>query len=664
MSDLACHLEWRADLAKVEAPLAFALAAFANDLELVCGRNLRRTNGPANGPLLVLQTGDPGSEWEWKFDPAAGQADTWHLLARTQESLAGAIWRLSDELLDVPPLTSFLGLPYPSGEWTPRPLCAPRYRVPLRGWFFNDEDHLTGWRGPSGKRPARYLFYDEVMNRSVSNLLMETALRTGLNLLIPSSFLDVEVELDAATVRDAAERGLWLTQHHIEPLGVSYHAFHAYHRTRGGARFSYHSHPDAFDEVWRHYVRRWLELTGGRVVWQLGLRADRDAPLHKADPDAPSGPEAAAELTARVVEHQLRILREETGEQEPKAAFTLWADNIPLFRTGRLRLPDWVTLIFSNNTSRGELPSWVSELKGRRTGFYHHCGWYYGGPHEVQGRSPEHIAGLIDAAETQAGPLELAISNVQNLRELVVSADAFAAFTRCAPENGGREFLREWDARYFGSGSLAEVHTDFFRTFVPRADDPAELWLDGYLREWGLMLLDRIIKDQVFIGGEPRLGRLEIHAASLARSVEYWSVLARRADLEVARLASPERTNAAAACLVLQARWMLWFSRWALEVNHAASAVLEGRDVDAATALEKALVSLRELEMERARHAAGHFQGWYDNDGKFDLRFMIALTMQAWDLLILPRAERGYEPWEQAQHFDFINAYAVRNLAS
>ena len=52
---------------------------------------------------------------------------------------------------------------------------------------------------------------------------------------------------------EAARRGLYLSMHHIEPLGVSAFTYENYWAERGQEPlFSYYSEPAKVEEVWRH----------------------------------------------------------------------------------------------------------------------------------------------------------------------------------------------------------------------------------------------------------------------------------------------------------------------------------------------------------------------------------------------------------------------------
>lgn len=132
-----------------------------------------------------------------------------------------------------------------------------------RGWFINDEDLLSGWHEGGGNRTIDYPYYNQVVHPDVMARVIETALRLKQNLLIPASFLDIDNSPEEALVRLASERGLLVSQHHIEPLGVSSFAMSSYWRARGRAEPpSYVTDPELVREAWRHYAQRWARYPG------------------------------------------------------------------------------------------------------------------------------------------------------------------------------------------------------------------------------------------------------------------------------------------------------------------------------------------------------------------------------------------------------------------
>lgn len=157
----------------------------------------------------------------------------------------------------------------------------------FRGWFVNDEDYLTEWKSFAGRRNNDYKYYAKIMHPEVTDKVIETALRLRMNMIIPSSFNDVLNPPEAYAVNKAAERGLIVTQHHIEPLGVGGFNFDDYFEKRGkqAPLFSYLKHPDKLEEVWERYVK--ASATYPDVIWQLGLRGRGDRAIWVHDPSIP-----------------------------------------------------------------------------------------------------------------------------------------------------------------------------------------------------------------------------------------------------------------------------------------------------------------------------------------------------------------------------------------
>ncbi len=76
-------------------------------------------------------------------------------------------------------------------ELPPQTICAPERAVRFRGWFINDEDLLSEFKISGGKRVIDYPFYQDVMDTEVLDMILETALRLEMNLIIPASFLNI-----------------------------------------------------------------------------------------------------------------------------------------------------------------------------------------------------------------------------------------------------------------------------------------------------------------------------------------------------------------------------------------------------------------------------------------------------------------------------------------
>ena len=69
---------------------------------------------------------------------------------------------------------------------------SPKRSIRFRGWFLNDEDLLTDFKDSGGVRNIDYYWYHATMHEDVLDMIIETALRFEINLMIPSSFVDID----------------------------------------------------------------------------------------------------------------------------------------------------------------------------------------------------------------------------------------------------------------------------------------------------------------------------------------------------------------------------------------------------------------------------------------------------------------------------------------
>ncbi len=354
----------------------------------------------------------------------------------------------------------------PFHHWTgiqPEPTC--ELRLPeirrkeapggfrFRGWFLNDEDLLTEWVSGGGRRQFNYPYYRKVVHPAVMEKVVETALRNFCNLIIPASFLDIANPPEERLAAIAARRGLWLSQHHIEPLGASYFGLHNFLIRQGreglrpfspnelpslprldatrppGTGFpSFTREPQVYEAAWREYAGRWSRFP--KVVWQLGLRGWGDNPIWQIDPFFPDDDVRRGSLLSKAMRMQVRILREVLGTDSFSRSTTLWAESGRLHLAGHLRFPAKTIAVMADNR-RQQIPGFskpvfahrwdddfhrVGRQSSLRFGVYAHPAFWSGGPHLFSLVPGEKIAlSLREALESHCG--EYAIFNVGNIKE-------------------------------------------------------------------------------------------------------------------------------------------------------------------------------------------------------------------------------------------------------
>jgi hypothetical protein len=369
------------------------------------------------------------------IDPELDEAEAYRIDIGERAIIRGSdrlgaihgIYRFSQQFLGVDPLWFWKDLPpAPQTCIALERQCItsspPAFRY--RGWFINDEDLLTEWKPPSGQRNIDYPFYDKVIDLDIADRIFEAILRSRGNLIIPASFVDVMNPAEARLIERAVARGFYVTQHHIEPLGVSHFGFENYWRARGETvRFSYSQEPQRVRQTWEAFARRWRELAGDQVIWQLGLRGRGDRAIWVHDKGIT--PDDAVEYVSRALDEQWAIVRAVDPRPRPPATMTLWDEGSQLMLRG-LRVPAGVGIIFSD-AGRTQLmqPDFeqIRREPDRDYGVYYHLAYWNRGPHLVQGVSVDQIDATLRRVVAK-GDTHYGIVNVTNIREHTVGIGA------------------------------------------------------------------------------------------------------------------------------------------------------------------------------------------------------------------------------------------------
>jgi hypothetical protein len=314
--------ETQPDIDLVIPPDRPAIAAAARDVARDLQATLRhepevrvRTDRASDAGLAVTIDPTMGTEsWRLKIDEQ-------RIELRAGDDLGAifGLYRFAETFLGVDPF--WFWKDHPRGGTTrdrldlpPQTLESSPAAFRYRGWFVNDEDLLTGWKDGGGERDLDYPYYGQVVHPDVIDRVLETLLRCGGNLVIPASFVDVMNPDEARLVRQVIDRGLYITQHHIEPLGVSHFGFETYWRRRGvEAKHSYVREPDRVRQTWRAYAEKWHELAGDRLIWQLGLRGRGDTPVWNSDDVDPA---EAGKLISDALADQASIVRQVDGRSD------------------------------------------------------------------------------------------------------------------------------------------------------------------------------------------------------------------------------------------------------------------------------------------------------------------------------------------------------------
>jgi hypothetical protein len=546
-----------------------------------------------------------------------------------------ALYAFIERYLEVDPLYFWADRPPEKRDrlaWDDVHIAAGEPTFRYRGWFINDEDLLSEWRLDGGHREIDYPYYEHVVSPSVARRVFEAMVRLGYNLVIPASFVDIRNPDEARLVEEAARRGLWVSMHHVEPMGVSGFGFDTYWRERGEeVPFSFARHPEKFETIWRDYAGRWAKYPN--VVWQLGLRGIADRPVWATDPEAPKTDEARGRMISRAMARQWEIVRSVDPRPDPPATTTLWMEGSDLHRQGHLQFPPGVAAIFADNS-----PGWrlqddfyqVAREPGRPYGVYYHQALWGTGPHLVQGVSPHRAYGVFGEA-VKRGSTYYAIMNVSNVREFVLGLDAAARFLRDFDRFDPDRHLAAWCADRFGPAAEAarRSYERLFASYVAGCEPGSRNKLDGEIvhagrRFYGVML-ERFAADRKPPFQDP--DRIRTTLAGGQRQRAAVEAAGEEVDAVLGQLSGPGRVLFENN-FVAQRAILLGLLRWWEHGLRAGLALQRDDRAEALTELESAQRSMRGVRAGQALASRGKWKHWYRGDRKMNLARIEKLTDQ------------------------------------
>lgn len=526
----------------------------------------------------------------------------------------------------------------------------------FRGWFINDEDLLTEWMESGGRRKLDYPFYSKIVSPEAIKHVFEAMVRLRMNMVIPASFIDIDNPAEALLVEEAAKRGLFLSMHHVEPMGVSAFTFFNYWEKRGKKPlFSFFSSRSELTEVWKYYANKWAKYPN--VIWQVGLRGIADRPMWLADPNTPQSDADRGALISEAIRLQTSMIKEVDKQSYPLITTTLWAEGSQFFREGYLKIPNNVICIFSDNS-----PGWrwqtdfyetPRELERKYGVYYHHQLWG-SGPHVAQGISPEKTYEMFGLAINKKSN-EYAIMNVSNMREFVLGLEASAKMLYNYNGFKPGTFMKTWTAANFGKGApkALKAYHNYFAAFQTPDKQKVPFLLDGQIRSNGKSILARIllqIKDpSQFKENEEKAKTTTINkswnsAHLLDMNPKYDGLKELKSKLRLQQdgfkkayasaiqaqtKMDPSQQKFLQANLISQLNIMLGLGDWLTGLLEAGKAYNENRLPVCLQHLEEALTAFDQINKGIALNSQGKWEHWYRGDKKMNLPEMETQTKNA-----------------------------------
>lgn len=556
---------------------------------------------------------------QWEEYAANILADRIVILGKDKRAAMWGIYKLSEKLGVLPCHRYSLTEPakkdsLPAESWTDRPKT---YR--FRGWFLNDEDLLTKRRISGGKRDIDYLYYHDVCDVSSIEEAVETALRLNINMMIPGSIIDIDEPYQRALVDYCVKRGLYVTQHHIEPVGVSWWAYNNYYKRRNMEipPYSFLQNKEAMVTVWRYYVNLWAQY-GENVIWQLGLRGRADTPVWKADV-AKMDEEGWGAYISDAIATQYDLIRKTVGEHFYATA-TMWMEGAAMYARGELKLPERVMPIFSDvgitQMMSSDFFNTPRDPKVGR-GLYYHAAYWGSGPHLALGNNPVKMLYNYDLAIAK-GDTCYSILNVSNVREVLYSAAANSRIVWDRDSFDLEEFDRDFARDYFGREGLYSFFQEFFAAFIAGdiTEDLAEKRRNSF---------DYVLQDVPFPYYPINDGDIRILGRYALAGVEYKKGWPQRFETSAKKFeALLEKVEKAPAALYFEEYKLM--TRFVICLSHWAENVWRYRDTGDKGCLLSAAEYLNTYLQDRKCMEQPPFENWYRGEDKMNIRKLYADT--------------------------------------
>lgn len=421
------------------SPFAYALKGLQRDMSRIFGQE----------PLRAKRIG-PG---QIRFQAAAFdheemfriQSNEDHILIEGSDGLGivFGIYHFCEHYLGVDPYEFWTDFPYEQREKLeipPSVFTSSGPKVHLRGWFINDEDCLIGW-------------HDEMeISLETWEQIFETILRAGYNMVIPGT----GITTDGPQLQLASDMGLWIAQHHAEPLGASMFS-DVYPDIKPRL-------PEEKERFIKLYKKAVEQNKDRKVVWTLGFRGQGDLPFFEDDTRYDTS-EKRATLISDMIDLQKKLVLEMMDGPQHFVHY-LYSESNELYRDGLLKLDDDIIRVWSDNgfgamrmrrewgpeRQISSMP--LPEDKDRINGVYYHVSF-----HDLQVSNklvplvnPELIQDQLQKVY-ESGDIQYLLVNVSNIHPHVFNIELINKLCRFPMEDSGKEIVinhyYDWSHRHY-----------------------------------------------------------------------------------------------------------------------------------------------------------------------------------------------------------------------
>ncbi len=665
------------------APVKLAVQDMVSDVEKITGKRIKIIRNPeeiTGNAVIVANMEEPAqrelvSQINHDLDSLAGKWESYVvyrekpfqniknpllMVGSDERGTMFAIYDFIEQYLKVDPFYYWSGMKPEKREelvFDEIKIIRGEPDFKYRGWFMNDEDLITEFVNGAGKRDIDYPYYGQVVHPDVITRIFEALIRSRYNLTIPASFVDIMNPPERRLVEEASKRGLFISQHHVEPVGVSAFTFSNYWEERDQEpKYSFFSSREKIEEVWEKYIAEWAKFPN--VVWQIGLRGIADKPMWLTDSNIPKSDSARGAIISEAMKVQADLIKKYDERQNPPITSTLWAEGVTLQHAGHLSFPENTILVFADNNP-GYI--WLDDFydsqrePGNKYGVYYHHQLWGSGPHLAQGVAPAKTYEMFKTAY-EYDSYQYALLNVSNVREFILGIEASAEMLYDLDGFNPDIWLQNWcSERFAPAGDMAyQAYQNLFEGYqvLPETETPYNL--DGQLKSFGRSQLyevhqlirnpEEFWKDRQEIKSQHQWWHTEkyIFPARFMKHKAVESGLERQLKIleeslslipEIKQQLQGDTLQFFVMNYEAQFNIILGLSRWCNNATKASFALQNNNRDDALEQLKQAADALNLAQKGLELASQGKWEHWYRGDKKFNFNSIVDLTAETLEMV-------------------------------
>ncbi len=471
------------------APIAIALKVLQRDILGVLGKEAKVISDfsspkELSGALIIINGGDPDFRVEtlegFERHKVYSLKDNLILQGSDIRGTIYAIYTFSEKFLGVNPLWYWAcsspqvkesihipqGYSYDSGE----------PYVKYRSWFPNNMDMFSPWRKQSHNNNVIWL---------------ETMLRLKLNSVQINRSSDYSKEY--AITDDTKlihEYGLKITFHQTSAFNSSYKHWDEYWnqiRNMEPPELLLSNTP-YIEEFWRYNVKCLVE-NGIDPIWVVNYSGASDLPFRYTIEDSPYSIQARAIVINEMVERQVKIIKEETNQEDPLIRMVFCDELSDLHAEGLLHPPNEKELIWNFvSERRDQFPNKdiqsIPVPDNLKLGYSMNFQFTPTGSHLAQAVGPwkmEKNFRYVDSKNST--PIYLSVVNAGNIREHLLTLSANAKMLWHFQKYNSDKYIRSFCSTYYGEEHdecISKLYRDFFYVYWRQKKND----LEGYERQY------------------------------------------------------------------------------------------------------------------------------------------------------------------------------------